>query len=208
MKDELINYLKQALSGGMSEDDAIQTLVATGWNEGEVRIVLATVKSGPESAPNIAVPAPVAAPPARRAKPLILIVDDEKDFSEIMSLKLKAAGMDTAIAHNGKDAVVKALELMPDLILMDIHMPGETGTDVALAIKQNPKTSGLKIAFLTNLKDPWPAMAGDKSKVAQELGMEDFLEKTQDLEVLAKKVQAILSGLKTDGGQSAPGQTV
>lgn len=170
----------------MSEREIFETLRGAGWNEHDVRIVFASSK---EEVP--APQAPVAARPAR-AKSLVLIVDDEKDFSEIISVKLKAAGFDVAVAHSGKEAVAKSPELLPDLILMDIHMPGETGTDIALAIKQNPKTAGIKIAFLTSLKDPWPAMMGDRGNVARELGMEDFLEKTDDLDVLVKKVQAIL----------------
>ena len=128
-----------------------------------------------------------------RTKPLILIVDDENNFLEIMTAKLKATGFDTATAKNGKEAMKIASEPLPDLILMDIHMPGETGTDVALAIKQDSNTKNLKIAFLTNLKEPWPAVAGDREKVAQELGMEDFLEKTEDLNVLVQKIQALLT---------------
>lgn len=127
-----------------------------------------------------------------REKPLILIVDDEANFLEIFSTKLKAAGFDAVTARNGKEAVKSATDLTPDLILMDIHMPNETGTDIALEIKQNPKTRPIKIAFLTNLKEPWPAVAGDRGTIAKELGMEDFLEKTADLNDLAAKVKALL----------------
>ncbi|MBI4094903.1 MAG: response regulator [Candidatus Liptonbacteria bacterium] len=128
-----------------------------------------------------------------REKPLILVVDDEKNFQEIFSAKLKAAGFEVAVARNGKEAVAKAGELLPDLVLMDIHMPNETGTDVALEIKQNPKTKMLKVAFLTNLKEPWPAVAGDKATIAKELGMDDFLEKTDDLNHVVEKVNALLA---------------
>ncbi|OGY96287.1 MAG: hypothetical protein A2122_01550 [Candidatus Liptonbacteria bacterium GWB1_49_6] len=128
-----------------------------------------------------------------REKPLFLIVDDEKDFLEIMTAKFQSAGFDVAVAHNGTEAVKAAKELLPDLVLMDIHMPNETGTDVALTIKQDPATRNLKIAFLTSLKDPWPAMTGEKEKVARELGMDDFLEKGEDLEVLVQKAKEILS---------------
>ena len=128
-----------------------------------------------------------------REKPLFLIVDDEKDFLEIMTAKFQSAGFDVAVAHNGTEAVKAAKELLPDLVLMDIHMPNETGTDVALTIKQDPATRNLKIAFLTSLKDPWPAMTGEKEKVARELGMDDFLEKGEDLEILVQKAKEILS---------------
>ena len=128
-----------------------------------------------------------------REKPLFLIVDDEKDFLEIMTAKFQSAGFDVAVAHNGTEAVKAAKELLPDLVLMDIHMPNETGTDVALTIKQDPATKNLKIAFLTSLKDPWPAMTGEREKISRELGMDDFLEKGEDLEILVQKAKEILS---------------
>jgi len=129
-----------------------------------------------------------------RQKPLILIVDDEENFREIFSAKLSAAGFETAVAKDEAEALQKAKELMPDLILMDIFMPpGSTGTDIALNIHQNPETRGLKIAFLTNLKDPWPAIQGDHKNVSKEMGMEDFLEKTADLDDIAGKVREILA---------------
>ncbi len=129
-----------------------------------------------------------------RSKPLILIVDDEENFREIFSAKLKAAGYETATAKDGEDGAKKAKELMPDLILMDIFMPpGATGTDAALSIKQDPQTRDLRVAFLTSLKDPWPALYGDHKNISKELGMEDFLEKTDDLSNVAAKVKEILA---------------
>lgn len=128
-----------------------------------------------------------------RTKPLILVVDDDGDFLEIITAKLKAAGFDTATARNAEGGIGETEHLLPDLVLMDIHMPpGPTGTDAALTIKQNPKTKDVRVAFLTSLKDPWPSMAGGKQEVSRELGMEDFLEKTEDLNVLIEKVKEIL----------------
>ncbi|MBI3589672.1 MAG: response regulator [Candidatus Liptonbacteria bacterium] len=140
-----------------------------------------------------------------RQKPLILIVDDEENFREIFTAKLRAAGFDTEAAKNEAEAVQKSKELMPDLILMDIFMPpGPTGTDIALNIKQNPETKNLKVAFLTNLKDPWPALTGDHKNISKELGMEDFIEKTEELGDVAKKVQEILNRNNSAGLMPPP----
>ncbi len=128
-----------------------------------------------------------------RTKPLILTVDDEQAFLEIISTKLNSCGFETAVAHNGAEGVAETEKLMPDLVLMDISMPGGTGTDAALAIKQNPKTKDIKIAFFTSMQDPWPAVDGDKKKLTQALGMEDFLQKTEDLEIIVGKIKEILS---------------
>jgi two-component system cell cycle response regulator DivK len=127
-----------------------------------------------------------------RNKPLILVVDDESSFLEIMGEKLGVSGFDVVTAKNEAEAISQSEKFMPDLILMDINMPGGSGTDAALAIKQNPKTKGLKIAFLTNAADPWPTISADHKQLSKELGMEDFLEKTDDLDVIVQKTRALL----------------
>ena len=128
-----------------------------------------------------------------REKQLVLVVDDEENFLEIITAKLSASGFDTAKAHNEEEAIKQAENLMPDMILMDIRMPGASGTDAALAIKQNPKTKGIKIAFLTSLTDPWPSVDANTLKITQELGMEDYIEKSEDLDMVTKKVKEILA---------------
>jgi len=128
-----------------------------------------------------------------REKPLILVVDDEQDLREIMSLKLTASGFDAITASNASEAVAATKASHPDLVLMDIHMPGETGTDAALTIKQDPETKDTRIAFLSNLKDPWPQTTPARNDLAKSLGMEDFIDKTGDLDVTIAKVREILA---------------
>ena len=128
-----------------------------------------------------------------RDKPLILVVDDEHDLLEIMSTKLAASGFDAVVAYNGREAVDAAKKLHPDLILMDIHMPGASGTDAALEIKQDPSTKDIKIAFLSSLKDPWPQTTSEREGLAKSIGMEDFIDKTEDLDLTVTKVRAILA---------------
>ena len=128
-----------------------------------------------------------------REKPLVLVVDDEHDLRDIMTIKLGASGFDTAAVSNAKEAVDAAETMHPDLILMDIHMPGESGTDAALEIKQDPDMKDIKIAFLSNLKDPWPQTASARGNLAKALGMDDFIAKTDDLDATVAKVREILA---------------
>lgn len=128
-----------------------------------------------------------------REKPLILVVDDESDLREVMSLKLTNSGFDAVVAYNGAEAIDAAKKIHPDLILMDIHMPGESGTDAALAIKQDPDTKDIKIAFLSNLKDPWPQTAVSRDGLTKAIGMEDFIDKTEDLDKTLAKIREILA---------------
>ena len=128
-----------------------------------------------------------------REKPLILVVDDESDLREIMFTKLTTSGFDAAVAFNATEAIDAAKKIHPDLILMDIHMPGASGTDAALTIKQDPTTKDIKIAFLSNLKDPWPTTTVPRDGITKSLGMEDFIDKTEDLDKTVAKVREILA---------------
>ncbi len=128
-----------------------------------------------------------------REKPLILLVDDEANFLEIISTKLGAAGFEVVAAHNADQAIAAARKIMPDLILMDVMMPGETGTDAAVAIKQDPAMKDIKIAFLSNMKDPWPRTATPRDELAKVLGAEEFIDKSGDLDTIATRVKEILA---------------
>jgi CheY-like chemotaxis protein len=130
-----------------------------------------------------------------RDQPLILLVDDEDEFLEIASLKLKGKGFETVTTNDGRVALVKAEELQPDLVLSDIYMvPGPNGWEVALALHRNPKTRGIKLAFFTSLRDPWVEIPHEaRDKVAAELGHPVFLSKIDDVEQLPARVNEIIS---------------
>jgi two-component system alkaline phosphatase synthesis response regulator PhoP len=127
-----------------------------------------------------------------RDKPLILVVDNEQDIREIMALKLGASGFEAIVAADAREAVATAKKSHPDLVLMEIYMAGASGTDAALEIKQDPKTKDIKVAFLSNLKDPWPRTTSARNDLAKSLGMEDFIDKTDDLDLTVAKVREIL----------------
>lgn len=129
-----------------------------------------------------------------RERPIILIVDDEPDVLNVFKTKLEASGFEVHAVENGEDAMRSSEQILPDLILMDIHLGlGETGTDVALKIKQNESTKGIKIAFLSSLKDPWPTVKTDREALTKIIGMEEFIDKTIDLDEFVLKVKEILA---------------
>ena len=132
-------------------------------------------------------------------KPLILIVDDEAAFREIISAKLTAAGFDCAVAKNGLEAIQKAPEILPNLILMDVKMPpGLNGIETALSIKENPKTKDTNIIFLTSTDNPWPGMTGDNQMISKELGMQGFFDKG-DLDAPVAKLKDVFFGVSRPG---------
>lgn len=126
---------------------------------------------------------------------LILLVDDEMEFLEIASLKLKNKGFETVTTTDGHIAMAKAEELQPSLILSDIFMvPGPNGWELALELHRNPKTRAIKLAFFTSLRDPWTEIPIEaREKVAAELGHPVFLSKIDDVDSLAARVAEIIS---------------
>jgi len=134
-----------------------------------------------------------AIPPPAREQPLILVTDDDSAFREVVVTKLKAVGFQVDEAKNGTEALAKAKAQRPDLVLLDILMPpGPTGTDVALEMKEIPETMLLKVMFLSGQDDPFPGLSGEKASVSHELGAEDYIMKTESLDVMVEKVKKAL----------------
>jgi len=81
----------------------------------------------------------------------ILIVDDEKDMLAVLEKALTAEGYSIITADNGKDAIVLANSTHPDLIMLDIVMPGMDGAEVAARLKEDRETKDIPVIFLTCL---------------------------------------------------------
>jgi two-component system cell cycle response regulator DivK len=86
-----------------------------------------------------------------RAGPLILIVDDNEQNSKLARDVLRAAGFRTIEAVTGADAVARATDDRPDVILMDIRLPDMDGAVVARQLKIDPRTAGIPVVALTAL---------------------------------------------------------
>ncbi len=81
----------------------------------------------------------------------ILIVDDEEDVLAVLEKRVSGAGYQVIKANSGLDAVAKAKKELPDLIILDVLMPGMDGGDVASTLKQDDATKGIPIIFLSCL---------------------------------------------------------
>lgn len=118
--------------------------------------------------------------------PLIFIVDDDKDFCEITKTRLEAKGFGVRVIASGAEAVSKAVELIPSVILMDVKMPDKDGIDAAMDIVANPTTRNIPIIFLTSLGDEH--FNELNKKLSQQIGARDFFKKGGDYEVLIQKL--------------------
>lgn len=118
--------------------------------------------------------------------PKILLVDDEEDIRSLLALKLQKEGFDTIEAADGLEGEKKAKKEKPDLIVLDLMMPGKDGISVCKALRKDSRTSDTPILMLT-------ARSGlDEKIVGLELGADDFMTKPFSPRELVLRVRNIL----------------
>lgn len=125
----------------------------------------------------------------------ILIVDDEPDIVEFISYNLKNKGYLVTTANDGVEAIRKAKEFRPDLILMDIMMPNKDGLEAVKELRVLPEFEDTAIIFLTALNDEKYEIEGLK------IGADDFISKPIKPELLATRIAATLRRFRKDEAQ-------
>ncbi len=128
-----------------------------------------------------------------RNPPLLLMADDDKDFLEVLMTKFKASGFEIVSAQDGIEAVEKAKETKPDLILLDVKMPRLDGIGALLKIREDTFLKDTPVIILTAFGDPQKEIYENDKRFAQELGAHEYLLKTQDLEDIVARVKASLA---------------
>ena len=112
--------------------------------------------------------------PARR----ILIVDDNRDGGESLAMLLRVLGAEVSLAHSGRTALESVDTFKPDVVLLDIGMPGMDGYEVARRIRANPATRHISLIALTG----WGQDEDRRRSVAA--GFNHHLVKPADIEQL------------------------
>lgn len=125
------------------------------------------------------------------AKSLILLVEDDADFREIFTDKLKAAGFDVQTAEDGEDGLSKLKTTKPDLAILDFMMPKMNGLEAFMKIQEDPELKKLKIVFMTNHGEPLLELGESDRKYAKEIGAMDFFRKTDDLDVIISQLREL-----------------
>ncbi len=111
----------------------------------------------------------------------ILVVDDDPDIARFVEVNLRSAGYDVAVAGDGEEALERAADLRPDLVLLDVMMPRLDGFEVAQRLRKNPQTANTSIIMLTA-----KALSSDKVTGLQS-GADDYIIKPFDpIELLAR----------------------
>lgn len=113
----------------------------------------------------------------------ILVVDDSKLVTDIVKMRLTMYGYDVRLAYSGEDALREIEHEVPDLLVLDVHMPGIDGYEVCRRLRDNPALDDLRIIMLTSSEDKHAAF---------EAGVDDYLNKDVDLLNLPNRVKLIL----------------
>lgn len=116
----------------------------------------------------------------------VLVIDDEKNIIEFIRLGLRYEGFQVESASDGEQGVTAAQRINPDLIILDIMMPGIDGLEVCRRLRSNPTTRDVPVLMLTAKDDVRDRITGLQT------GADDYLTKPFDFEELLARIQAIL----------------
>ena len=116
----------------------------------------------------------------------ILLIEDEKDILELIAFNLEFSGYDVVKASNGEDGLKLAKKVVPDLVLLDLMLPGMDGFDVCRELKQDKSTRKIPVIMLTARGEDTDIVSG------LELGAEDYITKPFSPKILVARIRRVL----------------
>ena len=122
----------------------------------------------------------------------ILIIEDEPDISELIEYNLSQSGYSILVSNNGEKGIENARKHLPDLILLDLMLPGIHGIDVCRILKNDKDTSSVSIIMLTALGQEEDIIKG------LETGADDYVTKPFSFPVLEARIQSVLRRVKKE----------
>lgn len=120
------------------------------------------------------------------AQKKILLIDDEQDILEILSYNLEKEGYEVFTADNGNEGIKKAIDIVPDLILLDVMMPEKDGIETCQELRKIKELQKTLIVFLSARSEEFSQLAGYQA------GANDYVVKVIKPKVLISKVNALL----------------
>lgn len=120
------------------------------------------------------------------ARERILVVDDEPDILELVQYNLKKDNYDVVSVMSGEEALARAQSSPPDLVVLDLMLPGIDGLEVCKQLKQEPRTATIPLIMLSARGEEADVVAG------LELGADDYLTKPFSPRVLLARIKAVL----------------
>ncbi|WP_432823306.1 response regulator [Trichloromonas sp.] len=132
----------------------------------------------------------------------ILVIEDEEDILALVHYNLIKAGYRVDCATSGEDGVAKAFSLHPDLVVLDLMLPGIDGFEVCRRLRAEASTASLPVIMLTAREEESDIVAG------LETGADDYITKPFSPQVLKARIQAVLRRRGRAGDDSAAGATL
>lgn len=129
---------------------------------------------------------------ARRHRPLILVVDDEPDIVFVTRTRIRLNGYDVAEAADGETALKRVQELRPDLVLLDLIMPGLNGYEVCKTIKADPNLRGTLILVCSASS----SLGLSPERRCLEIGADGYIRKPYDVNKLLQEISRLLAQKK------------
>ena len=122
-------------------------------------------------------------------KKRILIVEDDFALRSMLVLLMQSLGYEVFQEENGGSAVQKVLDLRPDMILLDVNLPGMKGTEICGIVKADVRVKDIPILMMTG-----EFRETDDKVKGFTLGADDYILKPVDISILSARVKAMLSG--------------
>ena len=121
-----------------------------------------------------------------RARRRVLVVDDEKDLVDLIAYNLTRGGYEVLTSYNGAEALEIARREVPDLVVLDLMLPGLDGTEVARRLKADSRTAGVPIVMLTAKGEETDVVVG------LTLGADDYVTKPFSMKILLARINSVL----------------
>lgn len=131
-------------------------------------------------------------------KEIVLVVDDEEDIQELVRYNLESSGYVVMSAGDGEEAIAKANEVFPDIIVLDLMLPGLTGFEACARLKNSQRTRDIPIVMLT--------AKGDEADIVKglESGADDYVTKPFSPKVLIARIAALLRRRSKSESEASP----
>jgi len=119
------------------------------------------------------------------AKPRILLIEDERGLTDVLSYNLTRAGYETLVAHDGTEGLRKAQMQLPDMVILDIMLPGVDGLEICRQLRAGKQTAKIPILMLTAKSEEMDQVVGFT------VGADDYVTKPFSVKVLLERVRAL-----------------
>jgi two-component system phosphate regulon response regulator PhoB len=127
----------------------------------------------------------------------VLIIEDEKDLAELLAFNLEKEGYAATCVHDGKLGLERAEADPPDLILLDLMLPGLLGTEICRALRKNQRTAHIPIIMITAKGDEIDRVVGF------EVGADDYIVKPFSMREVALRIKAVMRRFESEAKSPA-----